>query len=54
MNRLRYSDYRAALVWAGFEIAEEHVRRGSLDQLHRVPLAKRFRTYAPDDLRVVS
>lgn len=52
-NRLRLPDYRALFAEAGLEIADETVTRPRpehLAALAEVPLARRFRRYAPEDL----
>lgn len=52
-NRLRLSDYRRLLGAAGLAIVEETVLRPRpehLAALAQVPLAPRFRGYAPEDL----
>ena len=52
-NRLRLSDYRALFAEAGLAIVDEAVTRPRpehLAALAQVPLAPRFRRYAPEDL----
>jgi hypothetical protein len=53
LNRLRISDYRAALAGNGFEIIDEKNRLGDASALERTTLAQRFRSYSVDDLMVV-
>ena len=52
LNRLRVSDYRRAFNASGFEIVEEVDECGDPAELARTPLARRFRSYAMDDLLV--
>jgi SAM-dependent methyltransferase len=52
-NRLRLSDYRTLFAEAGLAIVDESVTRPRpehLAALSQVPLAPRFRRYAPEDL----
>ena len=51
-SRLRFSDYVRAFEDAGLGIADAQVTRAPNADLDRTPLAERFQTYAPDDLRV--
>jgi hypothetical protein len=51
-NRLRISDYRRLLRAAGFEVVHERNTAGDREDLRRVPLAPRFRSYPEEDLLV--
>jgi hypothetical protein len=54
LNRLRASDYRSLHERTGWQIVrEEGVELAPHDALEDVRLARRFRHYAPDDLRVI-
>lgn len=54
-NRLRHSQYRSLLEQAGFTLTSEEqtVDPQSLAALKTIPLAPRFRAFAPDDLATV-
>ncbi len=53
-TRLRVSDYRAALVEAGFEIVKETTASGSASDLEKVRLASEFQHYSKSDLLVLT
>ena len=55
-NRLRHSEYRSLFQGMGFGIAHEwrEVRARELAELASLPLARRFRGRAPDDLAAIS
>jgi len=54
-NRLRHPEYVGMLRDAGYEIASESrvVDEPSLVELQRMPVAQRFRGFAPEDLATV-
>jgi len=54
LNRLRITDYRELHEAAGFRIVHEECTPGSVETLKRVPLAREFRRYSPDDLAVLN
>ena len=53
LNRLRITDYRAALQETGHRLVKESSQRGSPEALRQVPLAPEFRRYPEEDLLVL-
>ncbi|WP_448206644.1 hypothetical protein [Azospirillum sp. sgz302134] len=53
LSRLRITDHRRAFQDAGFTIVKADVVRGKEDELARIPLASRFRSYPVNDLLVL-
>jgi hypothetical protein len=51
-NRLRISDYRRLFTQTGWRIVGESSERGTESDLEPIPLARRFRRYAREDLLV--
>jgi hypothetical protein len=54
-NRLRHSDYLSMFRNAGFQIVREapaEVPPNDLNEVSRMPLARRFQDYAPNDLAI--
>ncbi|NWH05036.1 class I SAM-dependent methyltransferase [Desulfobacter latus] len=51
-NRLRVSDYRSIYEECGFSVVDEMNRRGNLDDISNLPIAKEFQSYSSDDLLV--
>ena len=51
-NRLRINDYRKLIELTGWSLVHEDSRRHGLSVLESVPIAKEFREYSAEDLRV--
>lgn len=51
-TRYRVTDYRRIFNGAGFEIVEEILKRGTIEQLRSIPLAPEFQSYPEEDLLV--